>query len=126
MCVLLVIILLFSAVKSIKTKGRLFILIDKRFPSFTPALNELFSANVDLKKYSGAVFFSFIVELSGMLHIYIAMLALGLVASAGAAAAAYIVAVLMMVISPFLKGLGAVEPVSYTHLDVYKRQLRSW
>ena len=109
LCVLLVIILLFSAVKSIKTKGRLFILIDKRFPSFTPALNELFSANVDLKKYSGAVFFSFIVELSGMLHIYIAMLALGLVASAGAAAAAYIVAVLMMVISPFLKGLGAVE-----------------
>jgi len=107
--VLLVIVLLFLAVRSIKTKGAFFVWVDKKFPSFTPTLNELFAANVSLKQYSGAVSFSLVVELCGMLHIYIAMLALGLPASVGASAAAYIIAVLMMVISPFLKGLGAVE-----------------
>ncbi len=109
MAVLLFIVLLFLAVRSIKTKGFFFIWIDKKFPSLTPTLNELFAANVNLKQYSGAVSFSLLVELSGMMHIYIAMLALGLPASVGASAAAYIIAVLMMVISPFLKGLGAVE-----------------
>lgn len=107
--VLLFIITFLKAVNSIKNKGTFYIWLDKKFPSFTPTLNGLFDANVNIKQYSGAVLFSLVVELSGMLHIYIAMLALGLPASAGASAAAYIIAVLMMVISPFLKGLGAVE-----------------
>ncbi|MBO9684633.1 MAG: lysylphosphatidylglycerol synthetase family protein, partial [Flavisolibacter sp.] len=41
--------------------------------------------------------------------VYIAMVALGFPASITASAAAYIIAVLMMIISPFLRGLGAVE-----------------
>ena len=106
---LLVLFLLFSAIQSIKNKGVFFKWVDKKFPSISPTLNELFAANVHLKQYSGAVSFSLAVELCGMLHIYIAMQALGLPASVGASAAAYIIAVLMMVISPFLKGLGAVE-----------------
>jgi phosphatidylglycerol lysyltransferase len=67
------------------------------------------TANIDAKQFSGAIGYSLGVELSGMLHLYVAMLALGLPASIGASASGYIIAVLMMVISPFLRGLGAVE-----------------
>lgn len=107
--VLLIISSLLLVVRSIRKKGKLFKWIDKRFPSVTPTLNELFAANVNRKKFYGAVSFSMGVELSGMLHIYIAMLALGIHASISASAGAYIISVLMMVISPFLRGLGAVE-----------------
>lgn len=106
---LFIIALLVMAVRSIKQKKKLYQWLDKRFPSFTPTLHEIFAANVSIPQFSGAVSFSTGVELCGMVHLYIAMLALGAPASFGASAAAYIISVLMMVISPFLRGLGAVE-----------------
>jgi phosphatidylglycerol lysyltransferase len=106
---LVIITALLLAVRSIKQKKFLYQWIDKRFPSFAPRLHEVFAANVNTGKFSGAVAYSIGVELCGMIHLYIAMLALGAPASFGASAAAYIISVLMMVISPFLRGLGAVE-----------------
>jgi phosphatidylglycerol lysyltransferase len=44
-----------------------------------------------------------------MFHLYIAMLALGVTPSFPIAAIAYIASVLLMITSPFLRGLGAVE-----------------
>jgi phosphatidylglycerol lysyltransferase len=107
--ILVIITVLFTIVRSIKQKGSLYNWTDRTFPSFTPTLNELFAANVNKKEFGGVVVFSIGVELCGMLHIYVAMLALGLPASFGASASAYIIAVLMMIVSPFLRGLGAVE-----------------
>lgn len=95
--------------RSIRQRGFLYKFLDSRLPAFTPFINELFAANVNGRKFSGAVLYSLGVEISGMLFVYLAMFALGLPASFGVAAITYIVAVLMMVISPFLKGLGAVE-----------------
>jgi phosphatidylglycerol lysyltransferase len=107
--ILLVIAALLSIAVSIKQKGALYKWIDKKFPSVSPALNELFAANVDTKKFYGVIGYSLGVELCGMVHVYVAMLALGLPASIGASASTYILSVVMMVISPFLRGLGAVE-----------------
>ncbi|MEO8582614.1 MAG: phosphatidylglycerol lysyltransferase domain-containing protein [Flavitalea sp.] len=106
---MIIIALLFLAGRSIKQKGLVYQWTDKQFPSVIPFLDELFSANVSAKQFSGAVLYSLGVELSGMLHVYLAMLALGVTPSFGASASAYIIAVLMMVVSPFLRGLGAVE-----------------
>ncbi len=109
---LLVVFILFGIiwiVKSLKQKGRLYDFIVKKIPRTGPLIDELFAANVDNKKYSGAVLFSTGVEFTGMFHIYIAMLALGVPASFPVAAIAYIVSVLLMISSPFLRGLGAVE-----------------
>jgi phosphatidylglycerol lysyltransferase len=47
-----------------------------KFPSFTSSLNELFSAHVNRRQFAGAVLYSLGVELCGILHVYIAMLAL--------------------------------------------------
>ena len=107
--VFLIIAVLFVLARSIRQKGFLFKFLDAKFPAFTPFINELFAANVNGQKFAGAVLYSLGVEICGMVYLYLAMYALGLPASFGIAAVTYIVAVLMMVISPFLKGLGAVE-----------------
>ena len=95
--------------KSLKKKQKLYYFIEKKLPKVTPYIDELFAANVSNKKYAGTILFSTGVELTGMFHIYIAMMALGLHASLNVAAIAYIVSVLLMISSPFLRGLGAVE-----------------
>ena len=106
---LLAMVFLFILVRFTRQKGKWYRWIDKKLPVFTSSLNELFAIHPDIKQFSGAIMYSIGVELCGMLHIYVAMLALGLQASFGASATVYIIAVLMMVVSPFLRGLGAVE-----------------
>jgi phosphatidylglycerol lysyltransferase len=53
--------------------------------------------------------FSVFVEVVGIAHIYISILALGLDPSFLAAVMAYLVAVIFLIVSPFLRGLGAIE-----------------
>ena len=105
--------------KSLKVKGKLYKFIENKFPRIAPVIDELFAANINNKKYVGAILFSTGVELSGMFHIYIAMLALGLPASFTVAAIAYMVSVLLMITSPFLRGLGAVEISLVYILEMY-------
>lgn len=100
---------LYLVFRSIKEKGRLYHLLNKWFPAFGPSIAEVVSADINRMKFSGAVAYSVGVELSGMFHVFIAMLAIGVTPSFGAAASGYIISVLMMIISPFLRGLGAVE-----------------
>ena len=105
--------------KSLKVKGKLYKFIENKFPRIAPVIDELFAANINNKKYVGAILFSTGVELSGMFHIYIAMLALGLPASFTVAAIADMVSVLLMITSPFLRGLGAVEISLVYILEMY-------
>lgn len=107
--VLLICVTLYLLVRSVHHKGKIYQLLERYFPQLIPAISELFAANVNQRQFLGVIFYSLGIELCGMLHIYIAMLALGIPASFGAAASAYIVSVLLMIVSPFLRGLGAVE-----------------
>lgn len=107
--VLLIITILFAAVRSFRQKSILYKWVENKFPSVGSAVFELLSAEVNGKHFTAAVLYSIGVELCGMLQIYIAMLALGLPASFAAAASTYILSVLIIIISPFLRGLGAVE-----------------
>jgi len=103
------ILLLIITGRSIKRKGWLFTWLERRFPAITPALHDLFVTNFQPRQFFGALAYAVGIEFCGILHVFIAMLALGVPAHIGAAASGYIIAVLMMIISPFLKGLGAVE-----------------
>ncbi len=105
--------------RSLKEKGKLYGYIEKKFPRVTPFIDELFAANVNFRKYSVAIGYSTCVELSGMFHLLIAMLALGAPASFFVAAVAYMVSVILMVSSPFLRGLGAVEISIVYILEMY-------
>jgi phosphatidylglycerol lysyltransferase len=95
--------------RSFREKGKLYQWVQKRFPKFIPSVDELFSANISSRHFLFTVLFSLGVEFTGILHLFIATKALGLSASLTASAIAYIVSVLLMIISPFLRGLGAVE-----------------
>lgn len=106
---LVVLITVLSTFHSLQQNGRLRQWIEKKYPKFIPSIDELFSANLSLRHFFFTVLFSLGVECCGMMHVFIATKALGLPASLAASAVAYIVSVLLMVISPFLRGLGAVE-----------------
>jgi len=93
--------------------------IRRRFPAVAPFIDELFSANLNNRAFGSAVFYSLLIELCGMAHVYIAMIALGFHASVGVAAAAYIISVLLMLVSPMLRGLGAVEVSLVYVMELY-------
>ena len=104
---------------SFRQKGRLYQWVQKKFPKFIPSVDELFSADISTRHFAFTVLFSLGVECCGILHLFIATKALGLPASLAASAIAYIVSVLLMIISPFLRGLGAVELSMVYILSLY-------
>lgn len=107
MMVLTIVLLLIY--RSLRTGGKLKNFLENKIPVLRTILEEL-SANRLTRRYVlYTIFWSIVVEMCGIAHLYIAMNALGAVPSLLAAAIGYIVAVVFMVISPFLRGLGAVE-----------------
>ena len=104
---------------SFRQKGRLYQWVQKKFPKFIPSVDELFSTDISTQHFAFTVLFSLGVECCGILHLFIATKALGLPASLAASAIAYIVSVLLMIISPFLRGLGAVELSMVYILSLY-------
>lgn len=107
--VVVLLIIIYFIARSFSTQGRLYKLVERRIPKLIPLIHELFKASINKKKYAGAVSYSMLVEISGIIHLLIAMLALGLPVSFSAAAIAYMASILLMISSPFLRGLGAVE-----------------
>ena len=61
------------------------------------------------------ILLSVLIELIGITHAYIAMLAFGFSPSILSAVMAYLVVVVFLIVSPFLRGLGAIE-VSMTYI----------
>ena len=59
--------------------------------------------------------YSTAIEICGILHLYIALRALGLDATLKIALLGYVVATLLLAVSPFMRGLGAVE-LSLTYI----------
>src|SRR6185295_5535226 len=100
---------LFLVVKSLRQKGGLYHFIQKKLPSAIPTIVELFDAKVSNAGMIRCLLSSLGVEFSVIFHVVIAMMALGLTGSIIVGAIAYIVSVLLMIASPFLRGLGAVE-----------------
>ncbi|SFI40307.1 flippase-like domain-containing protein [Halpernia frigidisoli] len=104
-----VLLLFFVLFKDIKNEGSVYKFLDKKFPTVISYLDSIFSAELQKKYFYRVVFYSVIMEFVGIFHVFIAMAALGASPSFSAAAIGYTVSVLLMIISPFLRGLGAVE-----------------
>lgn len=96
-------------VHSLRKKTWLYQQINKRFPQIILSVDEFFSVKISNKQGILTVVHSLFIELCGIAHIFIACKALGLPASFEASAIAYVLSVLLMLFSPFLRGLGAVE-----------------
>ncbi len=100
---------LFYGYLSIRKKGRAYRWLSGKFPSLEAFLQEVASNNTNRRQLVYAVIFSLVIEVLGMAHLYIALLALHLQPTLLMAVMGYVVSVVFMMISPFLKGVGAVE-----------------
>lgn len=110
----LVVIMVFMVVlllgfQSIVKQGRIYNILIKWFPKTESIFNDVKSQIIDKRKFAIAIFYSILIEILGITHLYIAMVALHHEPMFLAAAMGYLVSVLFLIISPFMRGLGAIE-----------------
>jgi len=106
---LILVVLLSLATWSFLTEGWLYKRLAKLSPQAELIILEIKSGEFSVKHLLTTLLHSVLVEVSGMFHLYISMKALGLEPDLGACIAGYVIATLFLAISPFLRGLGAVE-----------------
>mgnify|MGYP003575539321 CR=1 FL=1 len=92
---------------SVKNKGTLYRILIKTTPSLRPIADDIAENVIKNKFLLYTTFCSVLVDLLGVAHLYIAMKAFSLNPTLYIAFFGYVVAVIFMIISPFLRGLGA-------------------
>jgi phosphatidylglycerol lysyltransferase len=107
--VILVVFLLFYLYYSISRKKYLYRIIVKYFPSSEVYLEDIISHKTDIRYLIYTLLTSCLIDITCIILVYIAMKALGLQISVLYAMLGYLTSVLMLFISPFMRGLGAVE-----------------
>ncbi|MEO6883131.1 MAG: phosphatidylglycerol lysyltransferase domain-containing protein [Bacteroidia bacterium] len=112
--ILLIFILVFAAYSLMK-EGVVYRFVIRYVPDLAMILDELRNQKVSKKNFILVNILSFFIEVVGIAHVYIAMLALGISPSFEAAIIAYVVMVMLLIVSPFLRGMGAIEvTMTYT------------
>jgi phosphatidylglycerol lysyltransferase len=96
-------------IRSVQTKGPFYRLAIKGRPKLETFLTEIFSFDLVMKQFWNATIVSILIEIVGVVHIYISMLAAGVAPSLEGSIVAYIIATIFLIISPFLRGMGAIE-----------------
>ncbi len=84
-------------------------ILKRYFPSIEVFVSDIMAGAISRKRLIECLFYSLIIEFWGILHLYIAAYALGIHISFMACATGYLISVVFMIISPFMRGLGAVE-----------------
>jgi phosphatidylglycerol lysyltransferase len=107
--VLLIIILVFLIYRSIMNQDRFYRQITNRFSSIEPLIIDIRNNRISKKYFLVTLFYSVVIEFAGIAHLYVAMIALHYQPSLFAAFLGYIISVIFLIVSPFLRGLGAIE-----------------
>jgi phosphatidylglycerol lysyltransferase len=114
-----VILLLFVFVYySLLRKWKLYYLLLKIFPKADLFIEDMKNNRINRKQFVYTVLISVLIEFVGIAHVYISMIALNFTPSLSIAILAYIIVVIFLIISPFLRGLGAIE-VSMTYILIH-------
>jgi len=113
--VILILLLFVVVYYSLIKKGKLYYWIVKLYPKAELYIEDLKNNKINHKQFIYTVLISVLIEFVGIGHVYISMMALNFPASLSSAILAYIVVVIFLIISPFLRGLGAIE-VSMTYV----------
>jgi phosphatidylglycerol lysyltransferase len=90
-------------------KKRFYRFILSYFPSLELLIEDIRSNKVLRGQFLLTVLVSVVIEFTGIFHVFIAMEALHIHPSLYAATLGYIISVIFMMVSPFLRGLGAIE-----------------
>ncbi len=106
---LLLTLTLILLIYSIAKKGIAYKWLSRLRPSLTTVLDDMIDEKINRRQFWLTLLVSVGIELIGIAHLYIAMMALGLNASWPAAIIGYMVMVVLLIASPFLRGLGTIE-----------------
>lgn len=96
-------------------RGLIFKFLNKVRPQFVTEIIELSSYDFRLSVFIKTCLISVVIEAAGVAHLYIALAALGLHPSLEVSLIGYVIMILILSVSPFLRGLGAIE-VSVTYV----------
>ncbi len=107
--IILLTFLLFFLYRSILNKGFFYKMVIKLSPSTEVFMNDLQNNQIDRNRFLFTVLTSIFIEFVGIAHLYVAMVALGYEPSLFAAIMGYLISVIFLIVSPFLRGLGAIE-----------------
>ncbi len=81
----------------------------KRYPTLLLTREELRQGPAMGRRLLAVVGTALLIDVVGIVHLYIAMQAVGIEGHWSAAVVGYVVAVLLLIVSPFMRGLGAIE-----------------
>ena len=95
--------------RSVMRKGLAYKWLAKLSPTAEILLIDLQKNSIDRKGIIYCLIISVFIEIVGIAHLYIAMMALHAHSSFLAALMGYIISVIFLIVSPFLRGLGALE-----------------
>lgn len=102
-------VMIYLIYRSIVNKGLFYKWLADHFSFFEVFSIEIQNNRLSKKQFLITLFYSVLIELSGIAHLYIAMLALHYNPSLFAAFLGYVISVIFLIVSPFLRGLGAIE-----------------
>jgi phosphatidylglycerol lysyltransferase len=116
---LITIVIMLAAIawlaRAVQTKGKLYGWVVKGRPKVESFLTAIFAFDLNMKQFWYATLMSVFIEVVGVIHLYGSMLAAGVAPSFEASVVGYIIATIFLIISPFLRGMGAIE-VSITFI----------
>ena len=95
--------------QSLFSEGFLYKRLAKYFPNFKEQWMQVRSEKMDWRAVWLVLFFSICIEVVGVAHLFLAMLAVGAKVSMVAALMGYVVQVLFLTVSPFFRGFGVIE-----------------
>jgi phosphatidylglycerol lysyltransferase len=101
--------LLYYLYQLLLSKGRFYEWVLNHFPAIELIIEDFKNNKVLKEHFFLTVLISVAIEFTGIAHLYIAMKALRVDPSLFAAFMGYIISVIFLVVSPFLRGLGAIE-----------------
>jgi phosphatidylglycerol lysyltransferase len=100
---------LYGMYRSLVKRKLVYRIIMRLIPSSADILEEVISHNISTGYFLATILVSVVIDLTGILHLNISMMALGGKASVLYAMLGYLISVLSLSVSPFMRGLGAVE-----------------
>lgn len=100
---------LYLVFRSIFSKGNIYCLIIRFFPKTEVFFRDIITHTIDTKYLIETILVSMAIDLSGFMHLYIAMNALGFHPTLLTAMIGYLTAIISLIVSPFMRGMGTVE-----------------
>ena len=97
------------AIRDIRRGGPWYHYLDRKMPSLSEILNNLRQNAFDHRAFWMVLLLSCVIEFIGISHLYISMEALDLPASWSAAIIGYAIVLVLLMSSPFLRGVGVIE-----------------